>query len=183
MPAANRHLPVVETRRLPQHKTYWLERLALKTVSRLVRTDGSLLFVVRIAQIQHERHNAGDRTQGSKDSQQCRSYMYRLPRDEFPVRANTRLHSALTGWQATVFYRAPSTKEEKTRLGRWASTTFIIQTNRQMSNKFAFCRNTHARLQSTETGDSYILLLIVEIRMSPATTRSSGAKPPAKLSE
>ena len=39
--------------------------------------------------------------------------MYRLPRDEFPVRANTRLHSALTGWQATVFYRTPSTKEEK----------------------------------------------------------------------
>ena len=132
----------METRRLPQHKTYWLERLALKTVSRLVRTDGSLLLVVRIAQIQHERHNAGDGTQGSKDSQQCRSYMYRLPRDEFPVRANTRLHSALTGWQATVFYRAPSTKEEKTRLGRWASTTFIIQANRQMSNKFAFCRNT-----------------------------------------
>ena len=33
-------------------------------------------------------------------------------------------------------------KGGKTRLGRWASTTFIIQANGQMSNKFAFCRNT-----------------------------------------
>ena len=51
--------------------------------------------------------------------------------------ASTHLHSALTGWQATVFYRAPSTKEEKTRLGRWASTLSIIQVIARMSNKFA----------------------------------------------
>ena len=54
---------------------------------------------------------------------------------EFPY--YTHLHSALTGWQATVFYRAPSTKEEKTRLGRWASTLSIIQVIARMSNKFA----------------------------------------------
>ena len=63
--------------------------------------------------------------------------MYRLPRDEFPVRANTRLHSALTGWQATVFYRAPSTRRTKLNRGRWASTLSIIQVIARMSNKFA----------------------------------------------
>ena len=34
--------------------------------------------------------------------------MYRLPGDKFPVGLITPLHSALTGWQATVFYRTPS---------------------------------------------------------------------------
>ena len=47
-------------------KTYRDERITLKAVSRLLEADGSLLF---IAQIQHERHNAGNGTQRSKDSQ------------------------------------------------------------------------------------------------------------------
>ena len=66
MPAGNRHLPVVEARRLPLHKTYRDERITLKAVSRLLEADGSLLF---IAQIQHERHNAGNGAQRSKDGQ------------------------------------------------------------------------------------------------------------------
>lgn len=38
--------------------------------------------------------------------------MYRLPRDNFPVRAIHCLRSAPTGWQATVFYRTPSAREK-----------------------------------------------------------------------
>ena len=49
----------------------------------------------------------------------------------------TRLHSALTGWQATVFYRAPSTRRTKLNRGRWASTLSIIQVVARMPNKFA----------------------------------------------
>ena len=62
---ANRHLPVVETRRLPQ--TYKLSgrELSPQTVGRLLVTDGLLLFIV---QIQHERHDAGDGAQNPKDS-------------------------------------------------------------------------------------------------------------------
>ena len=69
----NRHLPVVETRRLPLHRTYMGERIALKDMSRLVSADGSLLFIV---QVQYERHDTGNRAQSPKDSQQCRSHMY-----------------------------------------------------------------------------------------------------------
>ena len=74
MPAANRHLPVVETRRLPLHITNFLARETnSQAMSRLVLTDGSLLFIV---QVQHERHDTGNRAQSPKDSQQCRSHMY-----------------------------------------------------------------------------------------------------------
>ena len=69
----NRHLPVVETRRLPLHRTYMGERIALKNMSRLVSAEGSLLFIV---QVQYERHDTGNGAQRSKDSQQCRSHMY-----------------------------------------------------------------------------------------------------------
>ena len=70
----NRHLPVVETRRLPLHITNFLARETnSQAMSRLVLTDGSLLFIV---QIQHERHNAGNGAKRSKDRQNCRSHMY-----------------------------------------------------------------------------------------------------------
>ena len=62
----NRHLPVVETRRLPLHRTYMGERIALKDMSRLVSADGSLLFIV---QVQYERHDTGNRAQSPKDRQ------------------------------------------------------------------------------------------------------------------
>ena len=79
-----------------------------------VAADGSLLFIVLlIVQIKHERHNAANGTDGSENGQKCRSYMYRLPGIDFPWKLHTRLHSAFTGWQATVFYRTPSAKEEK----------------------------------------------------------------------
>ena len=73
MPAGNRHLPVVETRRLPLHNAYNVKRKALRAVSRLIAADGSLLFIV---QVQYERHDTGNRAQSPKDSQQCRSHMY-----------------------------------------------------------------------------------------------------------
>ena len=47
-------------------KTYRDERITLKAVSRLLEAVGSLLF---IAQIQHERHNAGNGAQRSKGRQ------------------------------------------------------------------------------------------------------------------
>ena len=73
MPAGNRHLPVVETRRLPLHNAYNVKCKALRAVSRLIAADGSLLFIV---QVQYERHDTGNRAQSPKDSQQCRSHMY-----------------------------------------------------------------------------------------------------------
>ena len=82
---ANKHLPVVKPRRLPQHKTYRVERLALKNREPSVAADGSLLFIVLlIVQIKHERHNAANGTDGSENGQKCRSYMYRLPGIDFP---------------------------------------------------------------------------------------------------
>ena len=86
-------------RRLPRHISYRV-RVALSDRKPSVAADGLLLLIV---QVQYERHNTGNGAQSSKDSKKCRSYMYRLPRNEFPVRAIHRLHSALTGWQATVF--------------------------------------------------------------------------------
>ena len=59
-----------------------------------VRADGSLLFIV---QIQHERHNAGNGTDGSKDRQNHLRNMYRLPRKVFPRELSTSLHSAQHG--------------------------------------------------------------------------------------
>ena len=88
----NKHLPVAKPRRLPQHKTYRPERLALKTVSRSAANRRlTSFFVVFLAllikQIKHERHDAANRTDGSEHSQKCRSYMYRLPGNRFPVKA------------------------------------------------------------------------------------------------
>ena len=65
MPAGNRHLPAVETRRLPLHMYSVSRETSPQRVSRLLEADGSLLF---IAQIQHERHNAGNGAQRSKDA-------------------------------------------------------------------------------------------------------------------
>ena len=73
MPAGNRHLPVVEARRLPLHMYSVSRETSPQRVSRLLEADGSLLF---IAQIQHERHNAGNGAKRSKDRQNCRSHMY-----------------------------------------------------------------------------------------------------------
>ena len=107
-------------------------------VSRLVSADGSLLFIV---QIQYERHDTGDRAQGPKDSQQCRSHMYIASLGKISRGAVYTPPFRSAGWQATVFYRAPSTKEEKTRLGRWASTCIPLysilsncQTNQRKIN-------------------------------------------------
>lgn len=66
MPTGNRHLPVVEARRLPLHMYSVSRETSPQRVSRLLEADGSLLF---IAQIQHERHDTGNRAQSSKDSQ------------------------------------------------------------------------------------------------------------------
>ena len=66
MPAGNRHLPVVETRRLPLHNAYNVKCKALRAVSRLIAADGSLLFIV---QVQRERHDTGNRAQSPKDRQ------------------------------------------------------------------------------------------------------------------
>lgn len=59
-------LPVLEARRLPLHMYSVSRETSPQRVSRLLEAVGSLLF---IAQIQHERHNAGNGAQRSKDSQ------------------------------------------------------------------------------------------------------------------
>ena len=59
-------LPVLEARRLPLHMYSVSRETSPQRVSRLLEADGSLLF---IAQIQHERHDTGNRAQSSKDSQ------------------------------------------------------------------------------------------------------------------
>ena len=84
MPAANRHPPAVETRRLPQHTHLLGREFNSQNRESSAATDGSLLFIV---QIQHERHNAGNGTNGSNDSHNHLRNMYRLPRKEIPVRA------------------------------------------------------------------------------------------------
>ena len=62
-----------------------------QTVGRLLEADGSLLFIVHlnqlINQIKHERHNAANGANVSNHRPKCRSYMYRLPGNRFPVKA------------------------------------------------------------------------------------------------
>ena len=67
-----------------KHMGLFGRELRSQTVSRLLVTDGLLLFIV---QVQHERHNAGNGAQRSKDRQQCRSHSILPPRDRFPARA------------------------------------------------------------------------------------------------
>ena len=59
-------LPVLEARRLPLHMYSVSRETSPQRVSRLLEAVGSLLF---IAQIQHERHNAGNGAQSPKDRQ------------------------------------------------------------------------------------------------------------------
>lgn len=59
-------LPVLGARRLPLHMYSVSRETSPQRVSRLLEAVGSLLF---IAQIQYERHNAGNGAQRPKDSQ------------------------------------------------------------------------------------------------------------------
>jgi len=59
-------LPVLGARRLPLHMYSVSRETSPQRVSRLLEAVGSLLF---IAQIQHERHDTGNRAQSPKDSQ------------------------------------------------------------------------------------------------------------------
>ena len=112
MPAANKHPLAVEPQTVATiHTSYWVEDLVLKSVSRLSAADGSLLFIV---QVQYERHNAGDGTQGSKDRQNGRSNMYPPPSEKFPAKAAYTPPFRSRGTQATVFYRTPSAKATRT---------------------------------------------------------------------
>ena len=134
MPAANRHLPVVETRRLPLHITNFLARETnSQAMSRLVLTDGSLLFIV---QIQHERHNAGNGTQGPKDRQNHLRNMYRLPRKVFPRELPTSLHSAQHGMAGNRLL--PHTVYKGGKNSTWTvgfHLKSIIQDSADLSNK------------------------------------------------
>ena len=65
MLAANKHLPVWETRTVATTYNSVSRVLSAQPVSRLVLADGSLLFIV---QIQYERHNTGNGTLSPKDS-------------------------------------------------------------------------------------------------------------------
>mgnify|MGYP003470579329 CR=1 FL=1 len=81
-------------RRCHIHKLTCPREKSLKLSESSVAADGSLLFIV---QIQHERHNAGNGTDGSKDRQNHLRNMYRLPRKVFPWELPTSLHSAQHG--------------------------------------------------------------------------------------
>ena len=65
--------------------------LSAQTREPPVAADGSLLFIVHlnqlINQIKHERHNAANGANVSNHRPKCRSYMYRLPGNRFPVKA------------------------------------------------------------------------------------------------
>ena len=55
-----------------------------------------------------------------------KSYVYCLPEIDFPRGLYTRLHSALAGRQATVFYRTPSTKNDIKKLNCDGGLPFIL---------------------------------------------------------
>ena len=102
-------------------------------VSRLVLTDGSLLFIV---QIQHERHNAGNGAQGSKDRQNHLRNMYRLPRKVFPRELPTSLHSAQHGMAGNRLL--PHTVYKGGKNSTWTvgfHLKSIIQDSVDLSNK------------------------------------------------
>lgn len=104
-----------------------------QTVSRLVSADGSLLFIV---QIQHERHNAGNGTQGPKDRQNHLRNMYRLPRKVFPRELSTSLHSAQHGMAGNRLL--PHTVYKGGKNSTWTvgfHLKSIIQDSVDLSNK------------------------------------------------
>ena len=117
----------------------------LKTVSRLLRTDGSLLFVVHldqlITEIKHERHNAANGANVSNHRPKCRSYMYRLPGNIFPVKAAYTPPFRFHGMAGNRLLPHTVCKGGKTRHGRWDFTKHIIQINVEKSNKMSdLCR-------------------------------------------
>ena len=102
-------------------------------MSRLLATDGSLLFIV---QIQHERHNAGNGTQGPKDRQNHLRNMYRLPRKVFPRELPTSLHSAQHGMAGNRLL--PHTVYKGGKNSTWTvgfHLSIIIQDSADLSNK------------------------------------------------
>ena len=135
MLAANKHLPVWGN---PDgcHNIYLLDReLSSQAVSRLLQQTAHFFLSCRYStsDTMLAMEPNAPRTVNNVEVICIAS----LGKD-FPRELHTRLHSALTGWQATVFYRTPSTKEEKTRLGRWASTCIplysilsVCQTNQR----------------------------------------------------
>ena len=117
------------------HTTYDLQHREINPqhMSRLLATDGSLLFIV---QIQHERHNAGNGAQGSKDRQNHLRNMYRLPRKVFPRELSTSLHSAQHGMAGNRLL--PHTVYKGGKNSTWTvgfHLKSIIQDSVDLSNK------------------------------------------------
>ena len=120
MPAANRHLPVVETRRLPHYIRFTAPR-DYPSAHEPSATDRRLTSFYRA---DTARETQCWQWNQWFQGQTKLSQKYVSPPSEKSSRESF-LHPSIplnTGWRATVFYRTPSTKEEKTRLGRWTST-------------------------------------------------------------
>ena len=76
------------------------EAKASNHMSRLLLTDGSLLFLIvtAVIEVERQRNNARNSAQDPDYADdRHRSNMYHLPREDFPRELYTRLHSAHAG--------------------------------------------------------------------------------------
>ena len=141
MLAGNKHLPVAKPRRLPQHTSYELERLALKNreSSAMDRRLTSFCCASRLA---YHRDKARE-TQCCKWSQclQLQTKMSKLyvspPRKVFPVKAAHTPPFRFHGMAGNRLLPHTVYKGEKPQGGRWDFTKHIIQINVGKSNKNA----------------------------------------------
>ena len=146
MPAANKHLPVAKPRRLPQHTSYELERLALKTVSRSGVSRRLTSFFRCLSRASYQSDKARE-TQCCKRNRWLREQpkMSKLyvspPRNKFPVKAAYTPPFRFHGMAGNRLLPHTVCKGGKTRHGRWDFTKPIIQIIIGKSKKIdALCR-------------------------------------------
>ena len=141
----NKHLPVVKPRRLPQHISYLVERLALKN-RELSGANRRLTSFYCVSRLPYQSDKARG-TQCCKWNQclQSQTKMSKLyvspPRKVFPVKAAHTPPFRFHGMAGNRLLPHTVCKGGKTRHGRWDFTKHIIQINVEKSNKMSdLCR-------------------------------------------
>ena len=129
---ANKHLPVAKPRRLPQHTSYELERLALKNREPFWCQQTAHFFFRCLSRASYQADKARE-TQCCKRNRWLREQpkMSKLyvspPRNRFPVKAAYTPPFRFHGMAGNRLLPYTVCKGEKTQRGRWNFTKPIIQ--------------------------------------------------------
>ena len=152
MLGGNKHLPVVKPRRLPQHISYLVERLALKN-RELSGANRRLTSFYCVSQLPYQSDKARG-TQRCKWSQcpQSQTKMSKLyvspPRNRFPVKAAHTPPFRFHGMAGNRLLPHTVYKGGKTQRGRWDFTKPIIRIIVEKSKEIDKFRRMRRDLQS-----------------------------------